>query len=46
MQSEKQISKDDYSYCRVDLVGIECGLRHGQIFEILICLSIEAKRSV
>ena len=29
-----------------DLGGIKRGLRHGQIFEILICLSIETKKSV
>ena len=28
------------------LGGIKRGLRHGQIFEILICLSIETKKSV
>ena len=29
-----------------DLGGIKRGLGHGQIFEILICLSIETKKSV
>ena len=35
-----------HKYSGADLGGIKRGLRHGQIFEILICLSIETKKSV
>ena len=39
------IPETSNSTAGADLGGIKRGLRHGQIFEILICLSIETKKS-